>query len=47
MNNLKVFKNEKFGQVRTLEVNDIVYFVGKDVACILGYERADSVLSTS
>lgn len=36
MNNLKVFKNQEFGEVRTVTINDVPYFVGKDVAEILG-----------
>ena len=39
MNDLKVFENSEFGTVRTVIVNDEPYFVGKDVAEILGYER--------
>lgn len=35
----QIFTNEKFGQVRTLELEGQPYFVGKDVADILGYER--------
>lgn len=37
MNDLAVFNNPDFGSVRTLMVGDIPYFVGKDVANILGY----------
>ena len=39
MNELQVFSNEEFGEVRTLEVNGDPWFVGKDVAASLGYER--------
>ena len=39
MQELKIFKNEKFGEVRTLMINDEPYFVGKDVAKILGYKE--------
>jgi Prophage antirepressor len=39
MENLKVFNNEEFGQVRTVEMNNEVYFVGKDVVEILGYQN--------
>ena len=39
MNNLQIFKNEEFGQVRTLIKNNEPWFVGKDVAEILGYEN--------
>ena len=37
MNELKVFKNQEFGSVRTLTLNDEPWFVGKDVAKALGY----------
>ena len=37
MNELKVFQNEEFGTVRTTAINGEPYFVGKDVAAILGY----------
>lgn len=44
MNNLKVFKNEEFGEIRTLEINNEPWFVGKDVASILGYGRPDNAI---
>lgn len=37
MNKLKVFTNEEFGKVRTAYLNNGIYFVGKDIAEILGY----------
>ena len=37
MNDIQIFKNDSFGAVRTVEVNGTPYFVGKDVAEILGY----------
>lgn len=36
-NAIKIFENEEFGSVRTMEINGEPYFVGKDVAKILGY----------
>ena len=36
-NEIKIFENEEFGSVRTMEINGEPYFVGKDVAEILGY----------
>ena len=39
MNNISIFNNPTFGSVRAVSVNDEPYFVGKDVAEILGYER--------
>ena len=41
---LQVFSNAEFGSVRSIMVNDEPYFVGKDVAEILGYSRtADAI----
>lgn len=37
MNELKVFENPTFGQVRTIEIDNEPWFVGKDVAEALGY----------
>lgn len=34
---IQIFENEEFGQVRTLVIDGEPYFVGKDVAKILGY----------
>ncbi|MBU9745159.1 ORF6C domain-containing protein [Lachnospiraceae bacterium ASD3451] len=39
MNGLKIFNNAEFGQVRTVEVEGKIYFVGKDVANALGYSN--------
>lgn len=44
MKNLTVFKNEQFGEVRVIDQNGEPWFVGKDVATSLGYERtADAI----
>ena len=45
MNNLTVFKNQDFGEVRTVTINDEPYFVGKDVAEILGYSNSRKALA--
>lgn len=39
MNDLQVFKNAEFGEIRTVTINDEVWFVGKDVAAALGYSN--------
>ena len=39
MNELKIFENAEFGKIRTVEVDGQPYFVGKDVADILGYQN--------
>jgi prophage antirepressor-like protein len=38
-NNLQIFNSPEFGQIRTVELNGKIYFVGKDVAEALGYVR--------
>lgn len=37
MNELQIFNNPEFGEIRTVEVNNEPWFVGKDVANILEY----------
>lgn len=39
MNNLQIFDSPEFGQVRTIQQNGEPWFVGKDVADILGYQN--------
>ena len=45
MNEIKIFDNPEFGKVRTMEINGEPYFVGKDVAEILGYSNPRDALS--
>ncbi len=44
--NLKVFKNEEFGPVRATTINNEPWFVGKDIATVLGYANASKAVST-
>ena len=44
MNDLKIFENPAFGQVRTLEREGEPWFVGKDVAQALGYSNTRDAL---
>lgn len=44
MNNLQIFNSPDFGQVRIVQQNGEPWFIGKDVAEILGYERADNAI---
>lgn len=37
MGELQIFKNDEFGEIRTVEISGEPWFVGKDVAAILGY----------
>lgn len=43
MEQLKIFENEEFGQVRTVMRDGEVWFVGKDVAEALGYGKGKSL----
>ena len=45
MNDLTVFKNESFGEIRTLVINEEPWFVGKDIAIALGYSNSKKALS--
>lgn len=40
MNELQVFTSNEFGKVRTVVINDTPWFVGKDVAVVLGYQNS-------
>ena len=42
---LQVFSNAEFGSVRSIMVNNEPYFVGKDVAEILGYSNPRDALA--
>lgn len=44
MNNIQIFKNNEFGEVRTLIIENEPWFVGKDIARVLGYKNtADAI----
>lgn len=42
--NLKVFENAEFGSIRTVTINNEPWFVGKDVAEILGYTNPQKAI---
>ena len=44
MNELQIFSNEQFGSVRVVEQNGDPWFVGKDVADILGYTNQNEAI---
>lgn len=44
MNELQIFKNEEFGEVRTVTIDNEPWFVGKDVATALGYKDTSDAL---
>lgn len=40
MNELEIFKNEEFGEIRTVVIENEPWFVGKDIAFVLGYSNS-------
>lgn len=44
MANVQIFENVEFGNVRTILINNEPYFVGKDVAEILGYANPQKAI---
>ena len=46
MNDLQIFSNEEFGQVRTVALDSGFWFVGKDVANALGYSNSRDAIAT-
>lgn len=45
MNGLQTFANEEFGAVRSLMIEDMPWFVGRDVATALGYAKPRNAIS--
>lgn len=44
MNELQIFQNPEFGEIRTIEENGKVLFCGKDVASALGYKDTTNAI---
>ncbi|HEM3275255.1 TPA: phage antirepressor KilAC domain-containing protein [Streptococcus suis] len=42
---LQIFKNEQFGEVQLVELNNEPWFIGKEIAEILGYKNSRDALS--
>ena len=45
MNELQIFNNTEFGDVRTVEINGKPYFMASDVAKALGYTNPNKFTS--
>ena len=43
-NELQVFKNEEFGEIRTVLIDEAPYFVGVDIAKSLGYSNTTDAI---
>lgn len=44
MNELQIFSSNEFGEIRTIMVENEPYFVGKDIATVLGYKDTSDAL---
>lgn len=42
---IQVFENQSLGKIRTLDIDGAIWFVGKDVAEVLGYSRPDHAVT--
>lgn len=42
---LSIFKHEDFGDIRSVNIEGEVYFVGKDIATALGYEKPQNAIA--
>ena len=45
MNELQIFNNPEFGEIRTINENGVVLFCGSDVARALGYTNPSKALT--
>lgn len=45
MNEIQLFSKPELGQIRSVLINNTPYFVGRDVATILGYKNTSDALS--
>ena len=45
MNNLQIFSNREFGNIRTVTIDGEPWFVGKDIAGVLGYANASKAIA--
>lgn len=44
MNDLKIYENKEFGEIRTVNIDGEPWFVGKDVAAALGYNNPQKAI---
>lgn len=45
MNGIQIFENPEFGKVRALTIDGEPWFVGRDVAAVLGYAKPENALA--
>lgn len=47
MNEIMIFSNSEFGEIRTVTIDGEPWFVGKDIAVALGYRKVTEALQTN
>ena len=45
MNNIQIFNSPKFGEVHTIEINGEAWFIGREIAELLGYSNTRDALA--
>lgn len=45
MNEMQIFENPEFGEIRTMEIDSVVWFCATDVAKVLGYKNPNDAIS--
>ena len=45
-NNVKIFSNEEFGDIRTIMIDDEPWFVGRDITKALGFVNSRDAIAT-
>lgn len=45
MQELQIFQNNSFGKIRTMQIDNEIWFVGKDVASALGYNEPSKAIA--
>lgn len=46
MNEIQLFTNPEFGEIRTVDRNGETWFVGRDIATILGYSKPQNAIAS-
>jgi anti-repressor protein len=47
LNELTIFENKEFGEIRTIEENEKVLFCGSDIARALGYDQPHKAIDNT
>ena len=46
MNEITMFRNPEFGEIRTVEIDGDTWFVGRDIAAVLGYSKPQNAIAS-